>query len=105
MSSLKIKKDDLVEVIAGKDKGKRGKVLRIYPREEKVTVEGVNMVTRHIKAVAGRRSGERVRYPGKIHISNVLPVCPETDKPTRVGYRITEGGEKVRFSKRSGKRL
>ncbi len=103
--SMRIKKGDLVEVIAGKDRGKRGKVLRTHPREERVVVEGVNIVTKHVKATRTGRSGERIQFPGKIHVSNVMLVCPHTQKPTRVGYKVTEGGQKVRISKKSGKEL
>ena len=102
--ALRIKKGDLVQVIAGKDKGKRGKVLRVFPAESRVVVEGVQQVTKHVKSRVPGQPGERVQYWGKIHISNVMLVCPHTDKPTRVGYRVTDGG-KVRVSRRSGKEI
>ena len=87
---MKIKKGDQVEIIAGKDRGKRGKVIQVLATESRVVVEG--------------EKGERIERPAPLHVSNVMLVCPETGKPTRIGYRI-EGGEKVRISKKSGKVL
>ncbi len=104
LKPMRIKKGDTVEVITGKDRGKRGTVTQVFPREERVVVDGVNIVTKHIKPRAGKK-GERVQFPGKIHVSNVMLVCPHTDKPTRIGYKVTDGGQKVRVSKRSGKEL
>lgn len=91
-----------MEIVAGKDKGKRGKVLSVLPASERVLVSGANIVKRHRKARKEGEKGERVEMEASIHISNVMLLDPETNKPTRVGYRI-EGGEKVRFAKRSGK--
>lgn len=99
---MKIHKGDQVEIVAGKDKGKRGEVLRVLPVSERVLVKGANIVKRHRKARREGEKGERVEMEASIHISNVMLLDPETNKPTRVGYRI-EGGEKVRFAKRSGK--
>lgn len=101
---MKIHKGDQVEIVAGKDKGKRGEILRVYPASERVLVKGANIVKRHRKARREGEKGERVEMEASIHISNVMLVCPETNKPTRVGYRV-EGGEKVRVSKRSGKAI
>ena len=111
----KIKKDDLVQVISGKDKGKQGKVLRVFPADERVLVEGVNRVTKHLRAGQdnnGSTEGGRQVAEAPIHISNVAVVDPETKKPTRVGYRfetVEKNGEtktvKVRFAKASGKEL
>ena len=111
----KIKKDDLVQVISGKDKGKQGKVLRVFPADERVLVEGVNRVPRHLRAGQnnnGSTEGGLQVAEAPIHISNVAVVDPETKKPTRVGYRfetVEKNGEqttvKVRFAKASGKEL
>ena len=111
----KIKKDDLVQVIAGKDKGKQGKVLRVFPSTERVLVEGVNRVTKHLRAGQnndGSTEGGLQVVEAPIHVSNVAVVDPETKKPTRVGYRfetVEKDGEsktvKVRFAKASGKEL
>ncbi len=102
---MRIKKGDTVEVIAGKDRGKRGTILRVYPAEGRVVVDGVNIVTKHVKVRRAGTSGERIQFPGKIDASNVMLVCPHTDKPTRVGYKITDGGQKVRISRKSGKEI
>jgi large subunit ribosomal protein L24 len=102
---MKIRKGDEVIVIAGKDKGATGKVLRVIPREERVVVEGVNLITKNIKADqqrAGKESG-RVTVEAPLHVSNVAIV--EDGKPVRVGYRINEDGTKVRISRRSGKEI
>ncbi|MFC7329375.1 50S ribosomal protein L24 [Marinactinospora rubrisoli] len=99
---MKIKKDDEVIVIAGKDKGATGKVLRAIPKEQRVVVEGVNLIKKHKKAnQAGGQQGEVVTQEAPIHVSNVAIV--EDGKPTRVGYRFTEDGTKVRISRRTGK--
>jgi large subunit ribosomal protein L24 len=102
---MKIKKGDEVVVIAGKDKGATGKVLRVDPSRERVVVEGVNLMTKNIKADqqrAGKESG-RVTVEAPLHVSNVAIV--EDGKPVRVGYRINEDGTKVRISRRSGKEI
>jgi large subunit ribosomal protein L24 len=102
---MKIRKGDEVIVLAGKDKGATGKVLRVIPREERVVVEGVNLITKNIKADqqrAGKESG-RVTVEAPLHVSNVAIV--EDGKPVRVGYRINDDGTKVRISRRSGKEI
>ncbi|WP_433329359.1 50S ribosomal protein L24 [Spirillospora sp. CA-294931] len=102
---MKVKKGDEVIVIAGKDKGATGKILRVDPRAERVVVEGVNLITKNIKADqqrAGKESG-RVTVEAPLHVSNVALV--EDGKPVRVGYRINEDGTKVRISRRSGKEI
>ncbi|WP_120003683.1 50S ribosomal protein L24 [Nesterenkonia muleiensis] len=105
----KIKKDDLVQVLSGKDKGKTGKVLQVIPKKDRVLVEGVNRVKKHLRAGQfGQTEGGIVETEAPLHISNVAVVDPETEKPTRVGYRFEEvDGElkKVRYAKASGKEL
>jgi large subunit ribosomal protein L24 len=100
---LKVKKGDSVEVIAGKDTGKRGTVTRVLPSEGRVIVERVNMIKRHTKPrPAPRASGQQVIPGGVIereaplHISNVQLICPACGKPSRVGFRINSDGNKVR---------
>jgi large subunit ribosomal protein L24 len=108
---LKIKKDDNVEIIAGKDAGKRGKVLRVLPHENRVLVEKLNMIKRHTKPrPAPRRSGSQQIIPGGViereaplHISNVQLLCPACGQPSRVGYRRNEDGTKVRVCRRCEK--
>lgn len=97
---MKIKKGDQVEIITGKDLGKRGTVSRVFPSTQKVVVQGVNVIKRHIRAREGAK-GQRIEKEAPIHVSNVMLVCPHTNQPTRVGYKI-EGAEKVRVSKQSG---
>ncbi|WP_028646507.1 50S ribosomal protein L24 [Nocardiopsis sp. CNT312] len=99
---MKIKSGDEVIVIAGKDKGATGKVVKALPRENRVVVEGVNLVKKHRKAnPAGGQQGEVVTKEAPIHVSNVA--LAEDGKATRVGYRFEEDGTKVRVSRRSGK--
>jgi large subunit ribosomal protein L24 len=105
---MKIKKNDTVEVIAGKDKGARGKVIAAYPRQGKLLVEGINRVTKHTKVQTSRRgskTGGIVHQEAPIDVSNVM-VVDEDGHRTRVGYRIDdETGAKVRYGKRTGKEL
>ena len=101
---MKIKKGDKVQVMAGKDKGKQGEVLHVLPALEKVVVKGANMMKRHIRARRDGEKGERIEKEAPIHVSNVMVMCPHTNKPTRIGYKI-EGGEKIRISKRAQKAL
>lgn len=101
---MKIKKGDKVTIMAGKDRGKQGEVLRVLPETERVVVKGVNMMKRHVRAKRDGEKGERVEKEVPLHVSNAMLTCPHTGKPTRIGYKI-EGGEKVRISKRSGKAL
>jgi large subunit ribosomal protein L24 len=101
MAKLKIKKGDKVVVITGRDKGKTGEVKQVLPTENRVVVDGVNMVKRHTAPSAGNAGGI-VEKEASIHVSNVAYIDPKTDKPTRVGYKTLEDGRKVRFAKRSG---
>ena len=104
---MKVKKGDTVVVIAGKDKGARGKVIQAYPAENRVLVEGVNRMKKHEKirtTQRGAKTGGIVTQEAPIHISNVQIVDSE-GKPTRVGYRIDDGGQKVRVARSTGKDL
>lgn len=98
---FKIKRDDTVVVLAGKDKGKTGKVLRVITETSRVVVQGVNIVKKHVKPSMQRPGGIEA-VEAALHVSNVAIADPETGKPTRVGYRF-EGDKKVRFAKKSGK--
>ena len=98
---MKIKKGDIVIVIAGKDRGKSGAVLRALPKKAQVLVEGVNMVKKHQKSRRRGQRGQIVIRPTPVDVSNVLVKDPKTGRPTRVGYR-TEAGKKVRVAKQSG---
>ncbi len=101
---MKIKKGDNIIVIAGKDKGKKGKVVRALPADSKVVVEGVNMRKKHQRAGKGRQKGQIIDIAMPIHISNVMIEDPKTGKPTRVGKRIA-GGKRIRIAKKSGTEL
>ena len=101
MPKLKIKKDDNVVVISGRDKGKQGKVLRLFPAEERAVVQGVHIARRHSKPSMGDPGGI-VEKELKIHISNLAHIDPQSNKPTRVGYKFLDGGRKVRIARRSG---
>ncbi len=107
MGKLKIKTDDRVVVISGKDKGKVGRVLRVDPQRERVYVEGMNIVKRHQRPIAGRPNMEVgvIEREGAIHISNVALADPRDDKPTRVAIRRNEQGGRMRVAKRSGTEL
>ena len=99
---MKIKSGDTVTVIAGKDKGRKGKVLKVYPQKERVAIEGVNEVTKHLKS-RGDNKGGIIKKHLSIHVSNVM-LMDSSGKPTRVGSKI-EGGKKVRVAKSDGKKV
>lgn len=99
----RIKTGDQVEVIAGKDKGRRGAVIRVNNKESRVTVERVNIIKKHQRAMqAGRRQIQPgiIQFEGEIDLSNVMLVCPACDKAVRVGFRTTEAGIKVRVCRK-----
>jgi large subunit ribosomal protein L24 len=98
---FRIKKGDRVVVTAGRDRGRQGEVLRVIRKEERLVVQGVNMVKRHQRPSAGHPGGI-VDTEAPIHISNVAHVDPDSGKPTRAGYKTLDDGRKVRFAKRSG---
>lgn len=106
MSRMHVRKNDTVEVIAGKDRGKRGRVLQVLPKKGRVMVEGVAKIKRHTRANPQRNiKGGVLERENWIHVSNVLPIDPESDKPTRVGVRTEKDGSRVRVARRSGKSL
>ena len=98
---FKIKKGDRVVVVTGRDRGKQGDVLRVLRQEDRLLVQGVNMVKRHRRPAAGHPGGF-IDKEAPIHISNVAHIDPASSRPTRVGYKLLEPGRKVRFAKRSG---
>jgi large subunit ribosomal protein L24 len=104
---MKIRKDDHVIVISGKDRGKTGKIINVDPARGRVYVEGLNMVKRHQRPVAGRPNLQIgvIEKEGPIHVSNVAIVDPKTKKPTRVGVTRNEQGQRVRVTRRSGVEL
>jgi large subunit ribosomal protein L24 len=98
--AAKVRKNDTVQVLAGRDRGKQGKIMRVLTKEDRVVIEGVNIRKRHTKP---RRQGEQagiVEFPAPLHVSNVAVVCAKCGKPTRVGFRSLADSKKVRFCKR-----
>jgi large subunit ribosomal protein L24 len=108
--ALKVRRDDTVRIIAGKDKGKTGRVLRVDPRKDKVYVEGANIIKRHMRPRTLRDTqrsqelGGIIEKEGPIHVSNVMLIDPESGEPSRVAIK-REGGRRTRVSKRSGKEI
>jgi large subunit ribosomal protein L24 len=107
--SIRVRKDDMVKVIGGKDAGKTGRVIRTEPQRDRVYVEGLNMIKRHEKPrpvqdvqKASQQMGGIVDKEGPIHVSNVMVLDPKDNKPTRIGVRRDKGGKRERFAKRSG---
>ena len=103
----RIRTDDNVIVISGKDKGKTGKVLRVDPQKQRVFVEGLNMVKRHQRPTPGRPNLQVgvIEKEGPIHVSNVAIYDPKDHKPTRVGHKLNEQGKRIRVTRRSGAEL
>ena len=96
-AAMKIRKNDTVLVIAGKDKGKKGKVRLAYPKDERVLVEGINFIKRHTRAIQQVRQAGIIDREEPIQVSNVMLLCGKCNHPTRVGFRFLEGGKKVRI--------
>ncbi|WP_439542940.1 50S ribosomal protein L24 [Hyphomicrobium sp.] len=101
MASLKIKKGDSVVVLTGRDKGKRGEVIEVRPKENRALVRGINVVRKHQRQTA-KEEGGIISKEAAIQISNLALEDPKDGKPTRIGFRFLEDGKKVRFAKRSG---
>ena len=93
---MRFRREDTVQIIAGKDKGKRGKVQHVFPKDDKVVVEGANMIKRHIRARPNVRQAGVVQQEGPFHISNVMLVCTHCDRAVRVGHKFLEDDKKVR---------
>ena len=105
MGKLHIKKNDTVVVLAGEDKGKTGKVLKVLVDKNRALVEGVNMVSKSTKPSAQNPQGGIVKQEAPIHISNLSLIDPKSGKATRVGIKVTEDGKKVRIAKKSGEEI
>jgi len=90
---MKIKTGDQVKILAGKDHGKTGKVLQVFPEEKRASVEGLNLLVKHLRPQKRGEAGQRVEFPAPLNISNLLLLCPKCGKATRVGYESREVGE------------
>ena len=105
MALRRLKKDDTVMVIAGRERGKTGKVLRVLAEKDRVVVERVNLVKRHSKPRGVQQPGGIVEKEASLHLSNVLPICPRCNKPTRVGHRRLDSGQGLRVCRRCGETM
>ena len=101
---MKIRKFDQVQIIAGEDKGKSGRVLKVYPDNDRVVVEGVNFIKRHTKPRPGQQGGI-IEREAPIHVSNVMILDPTDGKPTRIGHHNLQDGKRQRVARRSGEAL
>ena len=97
---MKIHKNDNVLIIAGKDKGKRGKVRKALPDKERVIVEGLNLIKRHSKTKGKTRQAGIIELEGPIHVSNVMLICSKCNRPVKVGIRVLEDGKRVRYCRK-----
>lgn len=102
---MHVKSGDTVIVISGKDKGKKGKILRVLPKENKVVVEGVNMVTKHMKPQGANQQGGRITREAPLHASKVMYYCDKDKTGVRVGHKVLDNGSKVRVCKKCGEVL
>ena len=102
MAIAHVRKGDLVEVVTGKERGKRGRVLRVLPDKQRVVVERINMVKKHQRPTQKLRQGGIIEREGSLHLSNVMLVDPHTDRPTRIGVKALAEGKKVRVARGSG---
>jgi large subunit ribosomal protein L24 len=96
---MKVKKNDQVKMLSGKDKGKTGKVSQVFPEDNKLIVEGLNLIKKHVRPRKEGEKGQRVEIPRKVAISSVAVICPKCQKPTRIGFRIIKG-KKARICKK-----
>jgi len=102
MAIAHVRKGDTVIVVAGKDRGKRGRVLRVIPEASRVVIERINMIKKHQRPTQKLRQGGIIEREGPIHLSNVMLVDPTSDRPTRIGMRALADGKKVRVARKSG---
>jgi large subunit ribosomal protein L24 len=100
--AARIRKGDKVVVITGADKGKRGEVLSVRPKDDRAVVQGVNVAKRHVKPQGMGKPGGIIEQEATIHLSNLALIDPKTDKPTRVGFRVLDDGRKVRVARATG---
>ncbi|MCK4967515.1 MAG: 50S ribosomal protein L24 [Candidatus Aenigmarchaeota archaeon] len=97
---MKIKKGDVVKILAGKDKNKKGKILRVLTKQNKVVVEGINLLVKHVRPRREGEKGQRVRFPAAISVSKVNLICPHCHQAIRISYRRLEDGTKKRYCRK-----
>ncbi len=97
---MKIRKNDTVKIIQGKDKGKKGKIIRVLPKENKIVVEGLNLVIKHVRPKRENEKGQKIKMAVSLNVSNVMLICPACKEPIRVGYKILADGRKQRFCRK-----
>jgi large subunit ribosomal protein L24 len=102
---MHVVKNDTVKILSGKYSGKTGKVLKVFPDQKRLIVEGVNIIKKHTKPSQKNPQGGIIEKESSIHVSNVMVIDPKTNEPTRVGFKFLEDGTKVRISKKSGEML
>lgn len=102
MPKVHVKEGDRVVILSGKDRDKKGKVLEVFPADNKVVVEGINMVKRHQRPTRADRQGGILEKEGAISTAKVMLICPRCGKPSRTGHKILKSGEKVRYCKKCG---
>ena len=97
---MKIKKGDKVKILAGKDSGKTGKVLQVFVKRNKVSVEGINLLFKNMRPKKQGEKGQRIQFPAPVPVSNIALICPKCGRPTRPGFKIFENNKKVRICKK-----
>jgi len=102
---MHVVKNDTVKILSGKYRGKTGKVLKVYRDENRVIVEGVNIIKKHSKPSQKNPQGGIIEKEASVHVSNVMVIDPKTNEPTRIGYKYLDDGTKLRYSKKSGEML
>ncbi|MFC1613057.1 50S ribosomal protein L24 [Patescibacteria group bacterium] len=102
---MKIKLNDKVKIISGKDKGKNGKVIQIMQKENLVVVEGLNLLVKHIKGTKDGKPGQKIQFPCPLNLSKIMLLCPHCEKMVKIGYKRLENKKKVRFCKKCNETL
>ena len=102
---MKLKKDDIVKVIAGKDKGKEGKIIQVFPKLNKVVVDKVNIYKKHLKSQQKGQAGQIIEFSAPLDASNVMLVCPQCGRATKVGYKLSADSKKIRICKHCKKSI
>jgi len=102
---MKIKKGDKVKMIKGKDRGKTGKVLQVFADRKKASIEGLNLLIKHMRPRKQGEKGQRIEFPSAVSLANMMIVCPKCNKPTRIGYKVSENKQEGKRSKKVKNRI